>query len=99
MPRINWKPHEVQSQFRDALRTHHLELNEELVADGQIHRCDAVNKPGHSGRGDGAYLLHLDGNIPYGGFQNWTEDKEWQSWHFDPGRELTTAEQLELRLA
>jgi phage/plasmid primase-like uncharacterized protein len=96
MSKINFNTTEVHSQFRDALRSHHLQLNEELLPDGEIHRCDAANKQGHSGRGDGAYLLRLTGNIPSGGFQNWTEGKAWVPWHFDLGRKLTSAERDEL---
>jgi putative DNA primase/helicase len=96
VPRIRFDQSEVQRQFREELRSHHLELNKELIADGEIHRCDAANKIGHSGRGDGAYLLRLTGSIPRGGFQNWTEDRDWVRWHFDPGRELTSTERREL---
>jgi len=36
---------------------------ESIIADGSIRRCDAAGK---NGKGDAAYLLHLDG-IPAGG--------------------------------
>jgi putative DNA primase/helicase len=50
-----------------------------------------------NGRGDGSYLLHLDGVIPAGGFQNFQDGLGWENWSFNPGRELTTAERDELR--
>jgi phage/plasmid primase-like uncharacterized protein len=96
MTRIRFDTTEVHSQFRDALREHHLELSQELIADGEIHRCNAANKIGHSGRDDGAYLLRLTGNIPSGWLQNWTEDRDPVRWHFNPGRNLTSAERHEL---
>ena len=59
-----------------------------IIADGSIHRCDAA---GENGKGDAAYLLHLDG-VPAGGLENWRDGKVWGSWRFDLGRVLTAAE-------
>ena len=70
--RIQVQRFEVERAFTQALRQRGLELNGPLHADGQIHRCDVSAKPGHSGRNDGSYKLHLDGAIPHGGFQNST---------------------------
>ena len=46
---------------------------------------------GKNGKGDAAYLLHLDG-IPAGGLENWRDGKGWESWRFDIGRALTPPE-------
>jgi phage/plasmid primase-like uncharacterized protein len=89
---------EVQQQFLAAMRAAGLELSphQSLQFDGTFHRCDVSKKPGSSGRGDGTYVLHLVGPIPFGGFWNWTDNKKWQPWHFEPGRKLTAAERQEL---
>src|SRR5712671_4751178 len=79
--------------FRAAAQARGVLLPPELIADGDIYRCDVA---GHDGDGDGAYLLHLDG-LPAGGFQNWQDGIGWQDWHADPGRPLTPAETDELR--
>lgn len=50
---------------------------DEVVADGQIHRCDTNQK---SGKGDGAYVLHLDGGIAVGGFENHQAGTGWCVW-------------------
>ena len=77
-------------QFRAALAGRGiLPKGGEIVADGRIHRCDAE---GRGGKGDAAYLLHLDG-IPAGGFQNWRDGAGWDTWHTDIGRTLTPDEQ------
>lgn len=54
---------EVIDRFRAALAAHDIVPPESIIADGSIHRCDAAGK---NGKGDAAYLLHLDG-IPAGG--------------------------------
>ena len=51
------------AQFRAALIARDIVPPDPIVADGRLHRCNAV---GRRGRGDVAYLLHLDG-IPAGG--------------------------------
>ena len=76
-------------QFRDALAGRGIVPPSDLLADGAIHRCDAE---GRGGKGDAAYLLHLDG-IPAGGFENWRDGLGWQNWRGDVGRALTTAEE------
>jgi putative DNA primase/helicase len=65
----------------------------QIVGDGKLRRCDAI---GRGGKGDGAYVLHLDG-LPAGGFQNWRDGLGWENWHVDVGRELTAAERDEFR--
>jgi putative DNA primase/helicase len=86
-------PGEALAAFRAAAQARGVLLPPELIADGEIHRCDVT---GHNGDGDAAYLLHLDG-LPAGGFQNWQDGIGWQDWHADPGRPLTPAETDELR--
>jgi putative DNA primase/helicase len=84
----------VIQQFEAALARRGLALHRPIAADGRIHRCGAK---GRQGRGDGSYLLHLDGAIPAGGFQNWQDGAGWEEWRFDPGRALTSGEQAELK--
>jgi len=60
-----------------------------VIADGALHRCPTEGKP-HSD--NGAYLLHLDGAIPAGGYQNWGDNLGWQDWRADIGRKLTKEE-------
>jgi putative DNA primase/helicase len=75
-------------QFRAALAGRGIVPPDDLLADGLIHRCDVEEK---RGKGDGAYLLHLDG-IAAGGFQNWRDGLGWQDWRADIGRPLTPSE-------
>jgi putative DNA primase/helicase len=82
----------VIQQFETALGRRGLVLRRPLVADGRIHRCDVKGK---HGRRDGSYLLHFDGAVPAGGFQNWQDGVGWEDWRFDPGRDLTIGEQTE----
>lgn len=76
-------------QFREALAGRGIVPPATLLADGSIHRCDAE---GRGGKGDAAYLLHLDG-IPAGGFENWRDGLGWESWRADMERTLTPAEE------
>ena len=66
----------VIAEFREAMRRRGLEPPKNIIADGKLHRCDVAG--GRSGRGDGAYTLHLDGAVPAGGFQNWKDGKLWE---------------------
>lgn len=75
-------------QFRDALIAHGIVPPANILADGQLHRCDA---DGLNGKGDASYLLHSDG-IPAGGFQNWRDGQGWQLWRANIGRRLSKAE-------
>ena len=86
--------YEPERQFRDALTQAGLVLDEQLIADGKIQRCDVVGKKG--GR-DGAYLLNLYPNFAAGGFQNWTDGAGWQKWWYrKPGWTPTPEEQAEI---
>jgi putative DNA primase/helicase len=78
---------DVVEQFRDALTGRGI-VPGQILADGKLHRADAE---GRGGKGDAAYLLHLDG-VPAGGFQNWRDGLGWQDWRADVGRELTSGE-------
>src|SRR5438445_3913972 len=80
-------------QFRAALQKRAIIAPACLIDDGKLHRCDAE---GRGGKGDAAYLLHLDG-IPAGGFQNWRDAEGWESWTVNIGRSLTAAERDALR--
>ncbi len=87
------EPHQVITQFRDALCKRGIIPPQELIADGDINRCDVDGK---NGKNDGAYLLHLD-ELPAGGFENHRDGKGWENWRADVGRELTPAEEIESR--
>lgn len=80
-------------QFRDALQRRGIIPPVEIIGDGKIHRCDVE---GRIGRGDGAYLLHLDG-VPAGGFQNHRDGAGWEKWRADIGRRLAPVELLAVR--
>ncbi len=76
-------------QFRDAMRKRGIIPPADVLADGKLHRCDTEG--GARGKGDGAYLLHLDG-VTAGGFQNFRDGLGWQAWRADIGRELSADE-------
>ncbi len=78
----------VVDQFRAALVARDIVPPEPILADGCLHRCDAAGK---HGRGDAAYVLHMDG-LPAGGLENWRDGRGWESWRFDSGRELSPGE-------
>ena len=81
---------EPVDQFRAALAGRGiLPKGGEVIADGRLHRCDAE---GRGGKGDAAYLLHLDG-VPAGGFENWRDGFGWENWRADTDRTLSPAEE------
>jgi putative DNA primase/helicase len=84
----------VIEQFRDALARRGIVIPTEIVADGNIHRCDANGK---NGKSDAAYLLHLNG-VPAGGFENWRDGLGWENWRADVGRTLSPAEEAAHRV-
>jgi hypothetical protein len=53
----------VVQQFTAAMAHRGLLPPKKFIADGKLHRCSTKAK---NGRGDGSYLLHLDGTIPAG---------------------------------
>jgi putative DNA primase/helicase len=79
--------------FSQAMRAHGIVPPEPILADGKLHRCDVDAR---NGKGDGAYLLHLDG-IPVGGFQNWQAGDGWQNWCSRAVQSLTAKERAELQ--
>jgi putative DNA primase/helicase len=81
-------PHDAIREFREAMAARGIVPPDEIIADGLIHRCDAEGK---GGKGDAAYLLHLDG-IPAGGFENWRDGLGWQDWRANVERHLTPSE-------
>lgn len=81
-------------QFRAALAGRGILPKGEVIADGRLHRCDAE---GRGGKGDAAYLLHLDG-IVAGGFENWRDGFGWQNWRADTERTLSPAEEAAHRV-
>jgi putative DNA primase/helicase len=85
-------PDDAEEQFRDALADRDIVPPHRLIADGKLHRCDAA---GRGGKGDAAYVLHLDG-IPAGGIENWRDGLGWQAWRADLYRELTPTERADL---
>lgn len=85
---------EVFDRFRAALIARDIVPPDPIIADGQLHRCNAA---GPRGRGDAAYLLHLDG-VPAGGMENWRDGLGWQAWRLDIGRTLSATEREALRL-
>lgn len=80
--------------FANALRSRGIVPPAELRADGRMHRCDAEGK---NGKGDAAYLLHLDG-VPAGGFQNHRDGLGWFNWRAPLRRRLTASEQAQHRV-
>jgi putative DNA primase/helicase len=66
-------------QFRDALLHRNIVPPAEIIGDGKLRRCDAE---GRNGKGDAAYLLHLDG-IPAGGFENHRDGLGRENWRSD----------------
>lgn len=84
----------VSDQFRDAMRSRGILVPDDLQADGRLHRCDVEG--GSRGKGDAAYVLHLDGH-PAGGFENWRDGLGWQTWRALVSRPLTSDERTAYR--
>ena len=80
---------DILGQFRRAMQEIGLVPPESIIADGNLHRCDAE---GPRGKGDGTYLLFMDG-LPAGGMQNWRAENGWQNWRADIGRKLSMEEE------
>ncbi|MGA7741358.1 MAG: DUF927 domain-containing protein [Polyangia bacterium] len=76
------------------MMTRNLVPPEKLITDGKIKTCDVVGDGAH-GKGDGRYLLHVDG-IPNGGFQNHKDGKGWEKWRASGACDLSPAERAAL---
>ncbi len=83
-------------QLRAALRGRNIILPAEIIGDGKLRRCDVEGHNG-SGKGDAAYLLHLSGSVPAGGFENHRDGLGWQNWRAVIDRLLAPAEIAALR--
>ena len=82
----------AKAEFEAAMQAIGLEIPRGgVIADGQIHRCNASGSGKH-GKGDGAYCLHLDGDIPYGWFQDHRDGVGVRHWHFRTGQKFTKEE-------
>jgi phage/plasmid primase-like uncharacterized protein len=68
--------HSVIEQFRFDAAQRGIILPDNVKADGALHRCNTDRR---NGKGDAAYVLHLDG-IPAGGFINHQDGDGFQSW-------------------
>jgi len=79
---------DVIEHFRAALIGRGIIPPQQIIADGNLHRCDCEGK---HGKKDAAYVLHLDG-LPAGGFENHRDGIGWENWRADTGRSLTDAE-------
>jgi putative DNA primase/helicase len=89
-------PDAAKADFEAAMRTRGIiPPKGGVLGDGKFRRCD-VDAEGNRGRGDGAYVLFLDG-LPAGGLQNWRDGRGWENWRADLGRELTPSEREEYR--
>jgi putative DNA primase/helicase len=85
---------DVLDAFRRAMCEHGLDPPAEIIVGPPIHRCDAA---GAHGKGDGSYILHIDGH-PCGGLQNWKDGQGWRPWHYRNGMtRLTLAERAAFR--
>jgi phage/plasmid primase-like uncharacterized protein len=91
-----FNPANARREFLDAMARRGLELSamKNLEADGRYHRCDVADKKG--GNRDGSYVFSLT-PIPHGAFNNWTDERGYESWCAQYGkRELTAAERREI---
>lgn len=75
------------TQFKAILSENGINPPFNLNADGKLHRCDTTDK---NGKGDAAYLLHLD-EIPAGFYENFQTGVR-GTWRADIGRKLTPTE-------
>jgi putative DNA primase/helicase len=78
----------IEPTFRQAMRAAGLVTDDEIIADGELHRVHITgDRPGSS---NGWYVLHTD-NIPAGVFGSWRTGIS-QTWRANVGRTLTSAE-------
>jgi putative DNA primase/helicase len=72
----------IVDKFLSAARNRGL-LIDKIVTTGELTRCDVEG--GKKGKGDGSYLIHLDG-LAAGGFQNFRDGIGWENWKADVER-------------
>ena len=89
---VQFSTPEIEAAFRNAAERRGVLIGR-LLPDGQLHRCDAA---GRHGKGDAAYLLHLDG-IPAGGFENHRDGLGWESWRASVQAAMTEEERAACR--
>ena len=80
-------------QFRQAMADRGIRTDEQLIADGTLHRFHVEGD--RRGSKNGWYVLFADG-IPAGEFGTW-KDGQPHTWRADIGRALTAKEQGDLR--
>lgn len=85
---------DVIHQFVAAMAKRELQLSDDVIADGEWHRCNAMNVT--NGKNDGSYKLCLDGPVPWGFYHNFTDGQGAEYWRGDPTHILTDAERREL---
>lgn len=79
--------HNIESQFRQAMRNAGIDYFGEIIADGQLHRFHIEgHKPGSK---NGAYILHLD-RFPAGYFQDFKSGTS-QTWKSSSGSHVSDA--------
>jgi putative DNA primase/helicase len=82
-------------QFRQALAARSIIPPAEIVADGRMHR--AAVEGARRGRADASYLVHPDGPVAAGGFENHKDGLGWQPWRANLDRRLNASEQAALK--
>lgn len=82
----------VIDQFRSAMREHDIDIDGEILADGELHVAHAVGDKGAKRRA--WYVLHLDGR-PAGAFGHYAKmgGSEGVKWKFSGERRPLTAEE------
>jgi phage/plasmid primase-like uncharacterized protein len=76
---MNFDYQTVLADFRSAMEDRGIAPPANIIADGKMHRCDAVGREGQRGA---AYKLHMNG-FPAGGFENHHDGRGWENWKAD----------------
>jgi phage/plasmid primase-like uncharacterized protein len=63
----------------------------DVIPDGRLHRCNAVDEPNARRKMSGWYKLNPDGNIPAGAFGSWAHGTK-ETWSSKPFYEMSTEE-------
>lgn len=83
---------DILHEFLQVLESAGIAPGEQIVADGQIHRCGTADKPGSR---NAWYVLHLDPPAS-GAYGDWRTDEK-ATWTAKPDRDLSPAERKQLR--